>query len=58
MGGDQLTAARGRGAQSIRENGGDGISQLEGLHMFSLDWHAKMNFLEVRDVIFYIIINQ
>ena len=48
MGGDQLTAARGRGAQSIRENGGDPISRLEGLQMFSLDWHIKMNLLEVR----------
>ena len=50
MGGDQLTAARGREAQCIRENGGDPITRLEGLQMFSLDWHAKMNLLEVRNV--------
>ena len=47
MGGDQLTAARGRGAQPIRENGGDPICHLEGFQMFSLDWHTKMNLLQV-----------
>ena len=56
MGGDQLTSMRGRGAQSIRQNGGDAITCLEGLHMFSLDWHTKMNFLEVRDAIFITIL--
>ena len=52
FGGDQLTAARGRGAQSIRENGRDSVTRLEGFHMFSLDWHAKMKFLGVRQNIF------
>ena len=49
MGGDLLTAARGRGAQAIRMNGGNAISRLEGLQMFALDWHTKMNMLEVRN---------
>ena len=48
MGGDQLTASRGRGAQSIRMNDSDPVSCLEGLEMFPLDWHVKMNLLEVR----------
>ncbi len=48
MGGYQLTAARGRGAQGIKANGGDGVTRLEGHHMFPLDWHTKMNFLEVK----------
>jgi len=37
MGGDQLTVARGRGAQGIRMNGGDAVLHLEGLHMIALD---------------------
>ena len=50
--GDQLTVVRGRGAQGIRMNGGDAVLRLEGLHMFALDWHTKMNFLEVRNKVF------
>ena len=51
MGGDQLTAARGRGAQGIRMKGDNAVLCLEGLHMFTLDWHTKMNMLEVTHII-------
>ena len=42
------SASRGRGAQSIQMNDSDPVSRLEGLEMFPLDWHVKMNLLEVR----------
>ena len=47
MGGDLLTAVRGRGAQKIRANGYNPVIRLEGIQPFSLDWHTKMNLLEV-----------
>ena len=40
MGGDQLTASRGRSAQSIRQNAGSPVLRLEGLETFPLDWHS------------------
>lgn len=47
MGGDQLTSAWIRGAQGIRQNASDAKLRLEGLDAFPLDWHAKLNLLEV-----------
>ena len=47
VGGDQLTVARGRGAQGIRSNGDTPAVRLEGIHMYALDWHTKINFLGV-----------
>ena len=53
LGGDQLTVARGRSAQSIRQNAGSPILHLEGLETIPLDWHTKMNFLEVSNIIYF-----
>ena len=41
MGGDQLTAARARGAQRIRANSERGTERLRGLVPVVEDWHAK-----------------
>ena len=49
FGGDQLTVARGIGAQRIRANSEEGASRLEGLIPVVEDWHAKVCFLGVRD---------
>ena len=49
MGGDHLTAERGRGAQRIWMNGRNPVLRLEGIETVALDWHAKLNVLEVRE---------
>ena len=41
LGGDQLTAARVRGAQRIRSNSERSLDRLEGFEPTSEDWHAK-----------------
>ena len=40
-GGDQLTAARVRGSQRVRNNGQRGLDRLEGVAPVVEDWHAK-----------------
>lgn len=47
IGGDQLTAARGRSSQRVRSNSERGIDRLEGLVPVVEDWHAKGSFLTV-----------
>ena len=46
-GGDQLTAARARGAKLIRENTLQSRYQLKGLLPAAEDWHAKVCLMEV-----------
>lgn len=47
FGGDQLTAARARGAKRARANSLSGTTRLEGLTPCAEDWHAKLNLLDV-----------
>lgn len=47
LGGDQLTAARARGAQRIRANSETKVGRLKGLIPVVGDWHAKGCFLAV-----------
>ena len=47
LAGDMLMAARARTAQDIWVTS-SGKSALQGLFPFPADWHAKMNFMEVR----------
>ena len=47
FGGDQLTCARARGAQRIRQNSLIGQSRLEGFVPIVEDWHAKACLLGV-----------
>ena len=47
FGGDQLTCARARGAQRIRQNSLVGQSRLEGFVPVVEDWHAKACLLGV-----------
>lgn len=51
FGGDQLTAARARGSQRIRNNSERGRERLEGLTPVCEDWHSKLCLLGVRFVI-------
>ena len=48
IGGDQLTAARIRGAHRVVRNSNNGQERLEGLVPVVEDWHAKVCFLQVR----------
>lgn len=47
LGGDQLTVARVRGAQTAMCNGIDAVKRLEGFIPVIQDWHAKVVLLEV-----------
>ena len=47
FGGDQLTAARARGAERIRMNSVSPQARLEGLIQCAEDWHTKLNLLGV-----------
>ena len=47
FGGDQLTAARARGAQRAKVNSFIPTLRLDGIIPCAEDWHTKMNFLEV-----------
>ena len=48
FGGDQLTAARSRGAKMFRGNSFARPLRLDGLIPCAEDWHVKLNFLDVR----------
>lgn len=47
LGGDQLTVARVRGAQRIRNNSESGTACLEGFIPVAEDWHTKLCYLKV-----------
>ncbi len=47
FGGDQLTVARGRGAQKARVNSVSPQARLDGLIPCAEDWHTKLNLLGV-----------
>lgn len=47
FGGDQLTAARARGAKSAKVNSYDTFKRLDGLIPIAEDWHTKLNFLGI-----------
>ena len=47
FGGDQLTAARARGARNLRLNHDDPIDRFEGVIPVVEDWHARVHLLEV-----------
>lgn len=47
LGGDQLTAARTRGAKKSRANSVSPVTRLDGLISCAEDWHTKLNFLGV-----------
>lgn len=47
LGSDQLTVARVRGCQRIRNNSDNGRACLEGLFPVVEDWHTKMCYLKV-----------
>ena len=47
FGGDQLTAARARGAQAAKTNSFIPCLRLDGIIPCAEDWHTKLNFLEV-----------
>ena len=53
IGGDQLTAERIRGAQSLRKNSTHAAGHLEGFVPVSEDWHAKVCFLQVCLILVY-----
>lgn len=48
VGGDQLTAARIRGAQKAKSNAASPEKRVEGIIPCADDWHTKANFLGVR----------
>lgn len=52
--GDQLTAARAREALAIRINSKNSAASLRGLVPFSVDWHAKVNYISVSLHLLYI----
>ncbi len=47
FGGDQLTAARIRGAKKAKVSDDDPSNRMEGIIPVAEDWHTKMNFLGV-----------
>lgn len=51
LGGDQLTAARARGAKKAKVNADIPSSRLEGIIPVAEDWHTKMNFVGVRIIV-------
>ena len=48
LGGDQLTAARARGAKSPRATHDTSFDRLEGFIPIAEDWHARLNLAKVR----------
>ena len=48
FGGDQLTAARIRGAQALRDTQDEKVDRFEGLTAIVEDWHARMTLLKVK----------
>lgn len=53
FGGDQLTAKRARGGQTIRANSVEDEHKLFGLLPAAEDWHAKVALLSVSEVFQY-----
>lgn len=51
LGGDQLTAERARAACRVRQNSQHPAGRLEGTIPVAEDWHTKVCFMEVRDVV-------
>ena len=47
IGGDQLTAARARGAKKLRVNSVSPVVRLDGLDPCAEDWHTRLNLLDV-----------
>lgn len=47
VGGDQLTAARARGAIKAKVNSLSPVTRLTGIIPCAEDWHVKLNFLAV-----------
>ena len=47
FGGDQLTVARIRGAQSIRATHAKKVDRFEGIVPVIEDWHSRMTFMKV-----------
>ena len=47
FGGDQLTVARMRGVQAIRDTHSKNAERYDGLVPVVEDWHARMNFMKV-----------
>lgn len=47
LGGDQLTAARARGTQSIRRTEDTAARRLQGLIAVTEDWHVRMSLMKV-----------
>ena len=56
FGGDQMTCARIRGSQGIRQNGKSGSRCLEGLVPAIEDWHAKVCFMQVELYVLILVI--
>ena len=54
IGGDQLTVARTRSCQRIRSNSTRGRDRLEGFVPCIEDWHAKVSFLGVSILFYYL----
>ena len=51
IGGDQLTAARARGAKKVMANSVSPHVRLDGLNPCAEDWHTRLNLLDVRTII-------
>ena len=51
LGGDQLTAERVRAACRVRQNSQHPAGHLEGTIPVAEDWHDKVCFMEVREVV-------
>lgn len=50
FGGDQLTVARARSAQTCRSSELDTVKRLEGLVPAFEDWHARMTLIKVQGI--------
>lgn len=51
FGGDQLTAARARGAKRARANSLSAVTRLEGIEPTAADFHIRLNLLDVSVVL-------
>ena len=59
FGGDQLTVARIRGTQTLRDTQEKRIDRLEGVDLVCEDWHTRMTLMKVRvreDYVHYTVI--
>ncbi len=60
LGGDQLTAARVRGTQSLRVTQDKACDRLQSLIPVVEDWHSRMALLDVSDLLqfgFFVVVN-